>query len=651
VENWLVCLMLTAIYGKSMHSSQTHKLFTDPADSPLIVQLELGTRYTNNGVEHVVSENPFETRLRILGSRMSWINESNQRPSKKDLRLLTEGPPLDEKARPVSVEPERYSHATLDDRRVLMERISRQLLKASQPNDLEPTYAMAADGTAIDSFGQFRRGGIDPDAAPGHRTAKLGEKPWHFGNSYLTFSRVPNIKSRNARPEPRLIEHVVVRPANLKGGVGNPILPFIQEAAAKGELKELSLDAAWFNTKAEEFAYLVQEAGVILSMAPKTSMRRVTPYEGVPLYYRHALCPGIPDEILDIARNLKRPPSLTLESGYSEEELEALAKSYGEDGGDIVDDSIFSLDEFALGDSENETDEGTDVNGEDVETCGDTVTIEALTSSAAPTHSVGPDPLTLKSNDWRDYLKPLTTLERKELIKAKRFKAYRETMNWVLSSDRIEEWALVHKEKAAPSNGYTDRFECPAKSGRLRCAFYKPSMDIDPNDRPLVENPPTGMVFCTKTMPADARHKKLDNEEKDGQAQMVRQLTFTLPRHVLPKLNTTYFTGTVDWIRDMQRRSSIEGIFGNLKSRSGGAMDKGWIGVGGQVQHALLGTIKMVALNYQNSQAWMRNHGGRTADPVYAPAPTFHGLDEITAERAEEIRRVFSSRAISSEAA
>jgi hypothetical protein len=159
------------------------------------------------------------------------------------------------------------------------------------------------------------------------------------------------------------------------------------------------------------------------------------------------------------------------------------------------------------------------------------------------------------------------------------------------------------------------------------------------------------MVFCNKTRPADARHKRLDNEEKDGQAQMVRQYTFTLPRHVLPKLNTTYFTGTANWIRDMQRRSSIEGIFGNLKSRSGGAMDKGWIGVGGQVQHALLGTIKMVALNYQNSQAWMRNQGGQTADPVYAPAPMFHGLDEMTAERAEEIRRRVSNRAASSKAA
>jgi hypothetical protein len=36
---------------------------------------------------------------------------------------------------------------------------------------------------------------------------------------------------------------------------------------------------------------------------------------------------------------------------------------------------------------------------------------------------------------------------------------------------------------------------------------------------------------------------------------------------------------------------------------------------------------------------------------VYAPAPNFHGLDEITAERADEIRRVFSARAISFEAA
>ena len=637
VENWLICLMLTAIHGKSMHSSETHQLFTDLDKSPLRVQLELGTRYRRNGVEYTVSENPFETRLRIFGSRMNSLNDLiPERPKKRSSEPINK---LDQPLAPTELE--RYPQEILDARRELMQRISRQLLKASQPNDLDPTYAMAADGTAVESFGQFRRGGIDPDARPGYRTAKLGEKSFYFGYNYLALSRVRNIKSKKTRPEPRLFEHVFMLQANLEGGVGKPILSFILETAAKGELKNLSVDAAWHNTKAEEFAYPLQEAGVTISMAPKASMKKLEPYDGVPMYYRHALCPGTPDEVLDIARNLTRPPALTLESGYSDEELEALAKSYGEDGASVADDGILSLDECITEELQNETDESVDGKGD--ESTVESIKGDTAGASADPTASSTPDPTALQSKDWREYLKWLPLAERKELIKAKRFKAYRQTTEWVEKSELIEQWALVHKEKASSGNGYTDRFECPAKSGRLRCPFYAPSMAIDPEVRPLVQNPPTEGVFCTITRPADARNKKLNAPTEDVAEQMVRQFSFTLPRHVLPKLNTEFFTGTRDWIKDMQRRSSIEGIFGNLKSRAGGGLDKGWIAVGGQVQHALLGTIKMAATNIQNSQSWILNLGGETQDPVYAPAPISYGLDENTAERAEEIRNEFAS--------
>jgi hypothetical protein len=93
------------------------------------------------------------------------------------------------------------------------------------------------------------------------------------------------------------------------------------------------------------------------------------------------------------------------------------------------------------------------------------------------------------------------------------------------------------------------------------------------------------------------------------------------------------------WIKSIQRRDRIEGLFGTLKSRSGIGLTKGYFAMGRHVQHKILGTIALAVLNYQTTIAWIER-GGITNDDVFDPAPTFFGKKEMTGGENQERRTV-----------
>jgi hypothetical protein len=141
-------------------------------------------------------------------------------------------------------------------------------------------------------------------------------------------------------------------------------------------------------------------------------------------------------------------------------------------------------------------------------------------------------------------------------------------------------------------------------TGKLICPRFAPSVDYDTEGRPLEVVPPN-CGFCSFMRPADGRDGAVQRRE----------------------------------IRSIQRRASIEGLFGILKSRSGIGLTKGYFAVGGQVQLTILGTIALAVLNYQTTLAWIER-GGITNDDVFDPAPAFFGKKEMTGEEDQERRRV-----------
>lgn len=106
-----------------------------------------------------------------------------------------------------------------------------------------------------------------------------------------------------------------------------------------------------------------------------------------------------------------------------------------------------------------------------------------------------------------------------------------------------ERWAL--RRISLPDTTGKERYECPARAGKLRCPIQQTSMAL-PVGLPTVTQPPAehaSMGCCT-------------------------QRTITVPGHVDAKSRQRHYWGSRDWIKSFARRSRVEGYFGNLKSEN-----------------------------------------------------------------------------------
>jgi hypothetical protein len=585
--DWLVMMMATANYGRPLHSSEVRRLFTDQHHVSRKMMKSLGTRIIsslNPDDDLIASEAQFETRLRKLGKRLAWLSSSAP-----------------------DITPEEAVR-----REGILQEISRALLKASQPNDLPPTGAMAVDGTAVEGYGVFRKDSADPDSRPGHRTPKMGELTQFFGHMYFAFRRIAADGATNPIAEPGLIEHLVVRPGNVAGGVGQPVLPFALRAAKEGNLNEILLDAAWFNTESEEFALPLQKAGVRVTIPPSASIKQLTSYEGTPMYFATPLCCRTPKEILEIARELKRPPVISLEANFSEAILESLA----------TDETLVCLESEVNALPE----EVTPVDNRLTEDADEYEQAAALTPDSDPEpKSKGKTKASSKKERWEDFIKR-PYLERRQALAVRKRECFESTQTFIGQIAKLEEYALVLKEEASAVNNWSARWECPAVSGKLICPRYLPSLDYDPEGRPAEVVPPE-YGFCSKMRPADGRDSAVQRGQiRPGTALPI--LSLSIPNTVRPKVRSKHLVGSVKWIKSIQRRGSIEGTFGTFKSRAGIGFTKGYVAVGGQVQHTILGTLALAVLNYQTTYAWI-SRGGKTQDALFAALPIMHGVREV----------------------
>jgi hypothetical protein len=219
----------------------------------------------------------------------------------------------------------------------------------------------------------------------------------------------------------------------------------------------------------------------------------------------------------------------------------------------------------------------------------------------------------------------------------RKMKTFTKTSEYLSKVEKIIPYICTVKEEASKANDFKARYECPSLTGKLICPRFAPSLDYDTEGRPVPVVPPN-CGFCSFMRPADGRDGAVQRGEiKAGEE--VPILSITLPRTVAAKVRSKHVVGTVNWIKSIQRRASIEGLFGILKSRSGIGITKGYFAVGGQVQLTILGTIVLAVLNYQTTLAWIER-GGITNDDVFDPAPAFFGKKEMTGEEDQERRRV-----------
>ena len=125
-----------------------------------------------------------------------------------------------------------------------------------------------------------------------------------------------------------------------------------------------------------------------------------------------------------------------------------------------------------------------------------------------------------------------------------------------------EQWAL--RRVAGPDSTGAERYECPARAGKVRCPNVAQSM-AKPVSLPKVLDPPTPSAHTC-----------------------CAQRTITVPGDVDYKSRQRHYWGSREWIASFSRRSRVEGWFGNLKDRSREALTRGAFRVMGLCKSSLM---------------------------------------------------------------
>ncbi len=147
--------------------------------------------------------------------------------------------------------------------------------------------------------------------------------------------------------------------------------------------------------------------------------------------------------------------------------------------------------------------------------------------------------------------------------------------------ERREQWAL--RRVAGPERDGKERYECPARAGKLRCPLQPGSLALS---------------FATPTV--------LTPPDPDIAPTCCTQRTITVPGDVDAKARQRHYWGSSNWIRAFNRRSRVEGWFGNLKNDNTEALGRGAFRVMGICKTSIMVAVFAAATNLRLLRAWAR---------------------------------------------
>ena len=191
---------------------------------------------------------------------------------------------------------------------------------------------------------------------------------------------------------------------------------------------------------------------------------------------------------------------------------------------------------------------------------------------------------------------------------ARRDLAARQLAEFSDSIAERETYAFVRIKVKAPERAKDQgktRWSCPAQAGKVRCDNCPLSADLPP-DLPEVANPP-----ALKTAP-----------------QCCTQVSVTIPGAATAKLAQEHYWGSPEWIASYNRRTHVEGFFGNLKNPSTGNVRRGWCHVVGIVKTSILVACAVTATNIALLRSWASRTGDFT-DTLSAPIGDYPRFEEI----------------------
>ena len=149
------------------------------------------------------------------------------------------------------------------------------------------------------------------------------------------------------------------------------------------------------------------------------------------------------------------------------------------------------------------------------------------------------------------------------------------------------------------------QWTCPGKAGKLKCANC-PLSAFYSDDVPTVVHPP----------------------ELDTAPKCCTQKFVTVPGAALDKLRQKPYWGSKEWWLSYNRRTHVEGIFGNLRNPDTQSIKRGFCRVQGLIKTSLMLTFQAMAANIRLLREWSKRTGD-ISDPLSEPYPEDHGHEEI----------------------
>lgn len=184
-------------------------------------------------------------------------------------------------------------------------------------------------------------------------------------------------------------------------------------------------------------------------------------------------------------------------------------------------------------------------------------------------------------------------------------------------------YAMTRIQTAWQNGDGKTRWRCGAKNGTVGCPRVEGSVEIAlANNLPIVTPPETQLPWCLRdTAGIDAgSHMKYQQQE---------------------------YWGLKDWLVSWNRRTYVEGTFGNIKNHHTGNVHRGFMCFTGLPLVTLTMTAAVVAYNLRELENWYERAGeGDPTNPllaIYADHPLHrrtrwqHGFTMLTAEQAGDL--------------
>lgn len=193
--------------------------------------------------------------------------------------------------------------------------------------------------------------------------------------------------------------------------------------------------------------------------------------------------------------------------------------------------------------------------------------------------------------------------------------------------DEREAYAFAPNGTTAAGN---PRGICPARAGKVGCPLVDGTVAAaNQFGLPVIANPP------------DPEHAPACCTQK----------TVTLGSDGDRKLRQPHYWGSKTWKRSYDRRSHVEGLFGNLKNDSTEAVGRGFHRLTGISRIKLLLGVAVAVCNMRQLRNWHERTGNGDPDhPLLAPDPDDHGIVELAARQAAELDASYTSADVGDEA-